>query len=72
MNPRDTKIMLAIVVSAIAASIVPLWATFAQYDHVDIIAGAEDDCAYTHGGYHLDAVIGMDDGAIHHVICRYR
>ena len=72
MDTRDTKIMLGIVLTAIAASIVPLWATFAQYNHVDIIAGAEDDCAYVRDGRALLDVIGRDDGAFHYVVCRYR
>jgi hypothetical protein len=68
---RDTKIMLGIVLTAIAASIVPLYAMYMQHRPVDVIAGAEDDCRYFYGDRRLQDVIGMDDGAFHYVVCRY-
>ena len=53
---------------AISACAVPAYVIADSYRHIDIVKGAEDDCAYYYGAYALDDVIGHDG----YVVCRYR
>jgi hypothetical protein len=71
---KSAEPSLALIVAlALAAVMVPLYATYEQYRTVTIEAAAEDDCPYIHGAYDLTEVTPFttSDG-MHKVYCVYQ
>jgi hypothetical protein len=68
MNEHHAAKMTKILLLAIVAIAIPLTLCVDQLTRIDIVAGAEDDCAYYHGAYKLRDVIGYDG----YVVCRYK
>lgn len=67
---KVTEPSLSLIVAlALAAALVPLYATYEQYRTVTIHAGEEDDCDLYHGAYALTEVTPDGHGD---VWCTYR